>query len=130
MEGGDHIEEKWETFKEKLQQMSKEWTRDRKRKRGKWRIKSLSKNPGQSKSIWRDLKGGRSREEIRALKVASGEILTNPREIQQEICRYMTELGREREERAGAYRREQQSTGWDNRGKVCMGRSNRGPEMK
>ena len=72
----------------------------------------------------------RSREEIRALKVASGEILTNPREIQQEIRRYMTELGREREERAGGIKEGAAEHRVGQQGEGVHGRSNRGPEIK
>ena len=65
------------------------------RKRMKWRIKSLLEHNSSSiRSIWRDLRSKGGKVEIRALKTGAGITVVNPVEIREEIGRYMSELGR------------------------------------
>ena len=94
-EGGDLTMVKWNVFKHRLAAVAGEWRKDLRRKRVKWRIKSLAKSSGNSRSIWRDLKVKKGRDDIRALKRASGETLVNPVEVRDEISRYMRQLGTE-----------------------------------
>ena len=58
--GGERVEAKWKQFLRKKVLVARNWQKDRRRRRIKWRIKSLGKGKGHIKEIWRDLKVGKT----------------------------------------------------------------------
>ena len=69
--GGANTQEKWEVFKRRLAGVAAELSKDARRKRMKWRIKSLEHNSSSSRTIWRDLRSKGVKVEICALKNGS-----------------------------------------------------------
>ena len=94
MSGSANTQEKWEVSKRRLAGVAAELSKDARRKRMKWRIKSLEHKSCSSRTIWRDLRSKGGKVEICALKTGAGITVVNPVEIREEIGRYMSELGR------------------------------------
>ena len=109
--GDANTQEKWGTFKRRLAGVAAELSKDARRKRMKWRIKSLEHNSSSSRTIWRDLRSKGGKVEIRALKTEAGITVVNPVEIRGEIGRYMSELGRGGLEVGGEGNEAQEQTG-------------------
>ena len=94
--GGERVEAKWKQFLRKKVLVARNWQKDRRKRRIKWRIKSLGKGKGHIKEIWRDLKvgktGGGGGGEIKVLQVEGDKVVTEPELIRKEIEKYMAQL--------------------------------------